>query len=468
MFSSSTVASISNTTTAFNNYGSELGRVGANTRAVNTHTRTMLHNIATTVGQFYILYMAVKKVANVFADWYTKSNDYIENLNLFNVTMRDSANAAYEYAQKVESAMGIDISEWISYQGEFQQLAKGFGVASEQADIMSQNLTQLSYDLSSFFNVDVETASDKLSSAMAGQVKGLREYGIDVSNASLQSYALSKGIDLTVTKMTQAQKSVLRYNYILEKTVDIQGDMARTLVTPSNSLRILGTQIDKLKRSLGNIISMLVTKFIPYVQAVVMLISDFADSLAKKWGFELPTIDYSNLDDAVSVTEDLDDAASNIADDFADATDEVKKLKYQLMGFDELNILRSSNTSSSNKSKVKDTVVNNYPSDLGLGVQSYDFGADSVTSQAKKIYNKLKEMFSNMTIQKAIEKVIDIAWKGIKKVWEWFNKLDTKAKFLIGTLAAVFAIKKIVTFISWATLTLDCIISEYDFIILEK
>lgn len=397
---------VNNTANAVYNYGRALGQATENVQRHANHTRTLFHRLATTVGQFYILYMAVKKVANIYAEWYTKSNDFIENMNLFEVTMRSSTNAALDYAKSVEQIMGINLADWLNYQGKFQQLSKGFGVASEQADIMSKNLTQLSYDLSSFFNVDAQKAFEKLSSAMAGQVKGLREYGIDVTVASLQQYALSKGIDLTVRNMTQAQKAVLRYNYILEKTVNIQGDMARTIITPANSLRILNAQLERLKRTLGNIISVVVTKFIPYVQAGVNLITKFAERIANAFGFELPKIDYSGLDDAVSITEDMDDAASNLSDDFADAAAEAKKLKYQLMGFDELNILKSP-TDDSTASKVKDNLANLYPSDLGLGIPEYDFGLDSVSLKADEILNKLKEAFNNLYENSGAKNFVD-------------------------------------------------------------
>lgn len=394
-FNSQYIGAVNNTANAVYNYGRALGQATENVQRHANHTRTLFHRLATTVGQFYILYMAVKKVANIYAEWYTKSNDFIENMNLFEVTMRSGTNAALDYAKSVEQIMGIDLADWLNYQGKFQQLSKGFGVASEQADIMSKNLTQLSYDLSSFFNVDAQKAFEKLSSAMAGQVKGLREYGIDVTVASLQQYALSKGIDLTVRNMTQAQKAVLRYNYILEKTVNIQGDMARTIITPANSLRILNAQLERLKRTLGNIISVVVTKFIPYVQAGVNLITKFAERIANAFGFELPKIDYSGLDDAVSITEDMDDAASNLSDDFADAAAEAKKLKYQLMGFDELNILKSP-TDDSTASKVEDNLANLYPSDLGLGIPEYDFGLDSITSKTQEIIDNLKATFDRM------------------------------------------------------------------------
>lgn len=405
-FNSQYIGAVNNTANAVYNYGRALGQATENVQRHANHTRTLFHRLATTVGQFYILYMAVKKVANIYAEWYTKSNDFIENLNLFEVTMRSSTNAALDYAKSVEQIMGINLADWLNYQGKFQQLSKGFGVASEQADIMSKNLTQLSYDLSSFFNVDAQKAFEKLSSAMAGQVKGLREYGIDVTVASLQQYALSKGIDLTVRNMTQAQKAVLRYNYILEKTVNIQGDMARTIITPANSLRILNAQLERLKRTLGNIISVVVTKFIPYVQAGVNLITKFAERIANAFGFELPKIDYSGLDDAVSITEDMDDAASNLSDDFADAAAEAKKLKYQLMGFDELNILKSP-TDDSTASKVKDNLANLYPSDLGLGIPEYDFGLDSVSLKADEILNKLKEAFNNLYENSGAKNFVD-------------------------------------------------------------
>lgn len=405
-FNSQYIGAVNNTANAVHNYGRALGQATENVQRHANHTRTLFHRLATTVGQFYILYMAVKKVANIYAEWYTKSNDFIENMNLFEVTMRSGTNAALDYAKSVEQIMGIDLADWLNYQGKFQQLSKGFGVASEQADIMSKNLTQLSYDLSSFFNVDAQKAFEKLSSAMAGQVKGLREYGIDVTVASLQQYALSKGIDLTVRNMTQAQKAVLRYNYILEKTVNIQGDMARTIITPANSLRILNAQLKRLKRTLGNIISVVVTKFIPYVQAGVNLITKFAERIANAFGFELPKIDYSGLDDAVSITEDMDDAASNLSDDFADAAAEAKKLKYQLMGFDELNILKSP-TDDSTASKVKDNLANLYPSDLGLGIPEYDFGLDSVSLKADEILNKLKEAFNNLYENSGAKNFVD-------------------------------------------------------------
>ena len=294
-----------------------------------------LAKMTQSISQWRTLRSVFQNAADKLAEMFKESNDYIESLNLFTVTMGDAADGALEFANAVSGLTGIDPKEWLEYQGIFKQLTSGFGVASDKANIMSQNLTQLSYDMASFFNTDVEAAFDKLSSAMSGQVKGLREFGIDTTVASLQQYALAQGIEKSVSKMSQAEKSLLRYNYIMEQSTIIQGDMARTLVTPANALRILNAQLTQMKRALGNIVSVLVTKFIPYVQFMVKAITDAANAIAAFFGFELPKIDYSSLGgELAGGFEEAEDSAEGVAG-------AVKKIKKQLMGFDELNILSS-------------------------------------------------------------------------------------------------------------------------------
>ncbi len=346
-------------------------------------TEKFTDKLAKKISKFHTLYGAFKSAAGVMAGWFNESNEYIETLNLFNVTMGDGRDAAYEFAESVQNLIGIDMSEWMQYQGVFKNLTSGFGVATKEANIMSQNLTQLSYDMASFFNTDVETAFDKLSSAMSGQVKGLREFGIDTTVASLQEYALAKGIDTKVRSMTQAEKSMLRYNYIMEKSIIMQGDMARTLVTPANALRVLEAQLNRMKRAFGNIISVLVTQFIPYVQVMVEVVTEAANSLANFFGFELPKIDYSGLEENLAGTfEDAEDSADGVSD-------AVKKIKKQLMGFDELNIISNPDTDSGTSG-----------SDAGAGSLNgmqpfeYDFLAGLDTSGLDEAKEKLKDILT--------------------------------------------------------------------------
>lgn len=299
-----------------------------------------MNKVTRSISQWRTLHGAFQSVANTFADWFKESNDYIETQNLFTVTMGSASEAAKEYAETVSSLTGIDPKEWMEFQGVFKALTSGFGVPTEKANVMSQNLTQLSYDLSSFFNTDVETAFDKLSSAMSGQVKGLREFGIDTTVASLQQYALAQGIEKSVSKMTQAEKSLLRYNYIIEQATKLgaTGDLAKTIATPANALRILNAQLTQMKRALGNIVSVLVAKFIPYIQYMVLWIEKAALTIAKFFGYSEEDFNFGGgADNLSSSFEDAEESLDGVSGS-------ISKIKKQLMGFDELNILSSPDT----------------------------------------------------------------------------------------------------------------------------
>jgi hypothetical protein len=377
--------------------------------------KSITDKLAQNISKTRTLAGAFNSAANVMANWFTESNEYIETLNLFNVTMGESADEAYKFAESVSNAMGIDIAEWMQYQGTFKNLTAGFGVASDKANIMSQNLTQLSYDLASFFNTDVETAFDKLSSAMSGQVKGLREFGIDTTVASLQEYALAKGIDASVRSMSQAEKSMLRYNYIMEKSQIVHNDMARTIVTPANSLRILSAQITQMKRALGNVVSVIAVQFIPYIQIMVEAIRKAAESLANLLGFELPKIDYESMSGGfASGFEDAEESVDG-------TSGKLKKLKKQLMGFDELNIL------------------NSLDKEDGGGASGGVSGGGAGSSMKPIEYNFLKGLKTDKLDK--IKKKLEAIWKVVKPLAVTFA-----AMFAVGFLMkAVSAISAMVS-----------------------
>lgn len=399
--------SFNQTTNSANKATSAINKHDAATKKTSKSTKSFSDNLANQISKWRTLTGAFKTAANMMSGLFTESNSYVETLNLFNVTMGDAAESSYKFAESVQKLVGIDVAEWMNFQGTFKQLTSGFGVAEEHANTMSQNLTQLSYDLASFFNTDVETAFDKLSSAMAGQVKGLREFGIDTTVASLQEYALARGIEKKVSKMTQAEKSLLRYNYIMEKSTKIQGDMARTLVTPANAMRILNSQLTQMKRALGNVVSVLVAKFIPYTQAIVRVVTDAANAIANFFGFELPTIDYSGFDTG-EYADDLE-AGENA---LVGSSDAAKKLKKQLMGFDELNIISNPDKDSGSDSGAGGSSLN------GMQPIEYDFLKGLDTSKVDRIYSTVKKMLSPL-----------------KKIW---NYLDDY-KDTIGAIAIVIA-----------------------------
>ena len=266
-----------------------------------------------------------------------KSMEYTENLNLFTVAMGEYADEARKYAEEVSQIMGIDPAEWMKAQGTFNILATGFGVAADKAAIMSKNLTQLGYDISSFYNINVQDAMLKLQSGLAGELEPLRRLGYDLSQARLQQEAYALGIDKSVTAMTQAEKSMLRYHAIMSQVTQVQGDMARTLESPANQTRILKAQIQQLSRAIGNIFIPLLNKMLPYLIAMAQMAREAAESIALFFGFTLPEVDYSSASASVG----------DIATDLDDANNSAKELKRTLMGFDEINRLNDTSSGTS-------------------------------------------------------------------------------------------------------------------------
>lgn len=394
---------VNKATNAMQNYANKANQAGKSSQSLAQKLAQKISTTRTLVSVF-------QNAANTMADWFNESNEYIETVNLFRVTMGDASAEAQAFAENVSNLMGIDPAEWMQYQGTFKNLTAGFGVASEKANVMSQNLTQLSYDFASFFNTDVETAFDKLSSAMSGQVKGLREFGIDTTVASLQEYALAQGIDASVRSMSQAEKSLLRYNYIMEKSIIMQGDMARTIITPANSLRILNAQLTQMKRALGNIVSVIVVQFIPYVQALVEIIKEAATAIATFFGF-----------DASSFEADISGVGGSFG--FDDAEEELdgvsgklKKIKKQLMGFDELNIINNPESDSGGSGGASGGGAG-----LDLKPLEYDFLKGLEPSKIDEIKEKMKDILGIVVpIGTAIG-----AWKLSKNFLDGIGLLNT-------------------------------------------
>ena len=239
--------------------------------------------------------LALKKAGNVVASWVNSSNNYVENVNLFTVAMGEYADSAKQYAEEVGDLMGIDPSDWMRSQGVFMTLATGFGVVNDRAYTMSKNLTQLGYDLSSFFNITFEDAMQKLQSGISGELEPLRRLGYDLSQARLEAVALSLGIDKAVSSMTQAEKAELRYYAIMTMATNAQGDMARTLNAPANQLRVLKAQVTQAARALGNIFIPALNAVLPFAIAVAKVVQFVANAIASLFGFEISPVDWSGL-----------------------------------------------------------------------------------------------------------------------------------------------------------------------------
>ena len=342
--------------------------------------------ISSTQAKFGVYLIVFRQIASVMSNWVKESNDYVENLNLFTVAMGEYAEESKAYAEEVRAAMGIDPSEWMRNQGVFMQMASGFGVVTDKAALMSKNLTQLGYDISSFYNISIEESMQKLQSGLAGEIESLRRLGYAIDVASLEQVALNHGITESVNAMTQAEKAQLRYVAIMEQSTNAMGDMARTIQTPANAMRILNQQITQLSRALGNLLIPLLQQVIPWVQAFVEVITEAIQALAVLFGFELPTIDYSGLDGVSAGASEAEDAIGG-------ATNAAKEMKRELLGIDELTILEPNASSGAGGAGG----VGGAGGDLGLELPDYDF-LDGLTDQTNELKEAVKDLIYNYVI----------------------------------------------------------------------
>lgn len=324
-----------------------------------------------------------RKIGHFIAQAVTESNKYQEDLNLFTVALGQYAAEAQNYAEKVSDVMGIDPAQWLRNQGVFNTLLTGFGDTAERAQLMSQNLTQLGYDISSFFNISIEDAMQKLQSGISGELEPLRRLGYDLSQARLEQTALNLGIKESVANMTQAEKAELRYYAIMTQVTTAQGDMARTLEAPANQLRILQAQFTQAARAIGNIFIPALNAILPYAIAVVQVIREIANALANLAGFKLTEVDYSGVNSAAV-------GAGSLADNLDDAAGAAKKLKQYTAGFDELNVF-APNTGSGSGAGAGGA------GGFDFDLPTYDFLGDAVQTRIGEIKKMIEDTLAEIT-----------------------------------------------------------------------
>ena len=344
--------------------------------ASNNRVRASFGNVVTamrnTIGRAAALAAAFYGLRRAFDATIGNVNTYIENMNLFQASMGEYANAAAEYGQQIQNVLGIDFADWARNQGVFQTLITGMGDTADRAAVMSQQLTQLGYDIASFYNISVEDAMLKLQSGMAGELEPLRRLGWDLSNARMQLEATKLGIQGSVQEMTQAEKVGLRYHLIMTQVTQTHGDMARTIASPANQLRVLQAQLSLAARAIGNLFIPALNMILPVVIAVVKAIRLLAQNIGGLFGIDANfEVDYSTLDTSGIATggEEVDDLTESFEDSGVAADKAKKKIqqyKNTVMGFDELN-------------KLNPTPEDNTDYDSGAGVGA---GADAGAGDA--------------------------------------------------------------------------------------
>lgn len=179
------------------------------------------------------------------------ASDLTETQNVVDVTFEDSASTINKWAQEALNAYGITETKAKQYSSTLGAMLKSMGIADDQVLQMSMDMAGLAADMASFYNLDHDTAFEKIRSGISGETEPLKALGINMSVANLNAFALEKGMNKAFDKMSQAEQATLRYQYLLEATKDAQGDFARTGDSFSNEMRKLQTNLDRIKTEFG-------------------------------------------------------------------------------------------------------------------------------------------------------------------------------------------------------------------------
>ena len=363
-------------------------------RAFNTLTSSIgksrkgFRSFSQIAGSFYANFFLI--IRGVKEAWKSveSSMNFLETVNYFEVAMRklgdDAASnwqqAGYDSAESYANSfsdrakqltakmtgyeidvdgnatytgqknLGMNPDTVMNYQAMFAQVSESIGVAEESALNFSNALTMLGTDWASLRNTTFEQSFEKFASALAGQSRAVRAFGIDITNATLQEYAYRYGLSESVSEMNQATKAQLRLLAMLDQSEVAFGDLANTMNSPANQLRMLQQNFANLARTIGNLFLPIVEKVLPYINGMVMALQRLFAWIGSLLGIEFKSINSSiggadsGIENFVDNTEDAEDALKN-------ADKAAKKLKNTVLGFDELNQLNDNSDSSSGGSK---------------------------------------------------------------------------------------------------------------------
>lgn len=426
--------------------------------------------LSLSIGALYAKIWALRRAFSLFGNAVEKSMDYIETLNYFNVAFeqvgkdnldgwsKNGEQSAEEYVKSFSTrakqltkkmtgfeisddgtltesfnsdgsrtkSLGLDPEEIMNYQATFAQMSNSAGLAARSVMNISEAMTMLGTDWSSLKNVGMEESMQKFASGLAGSIRPLREYGIDVSIAKLKQLALNYGIDESITKMSNAAKMQLRTIAVLQQSKVAMGDLAKTMNSPSNQLRVLRQNFSLLAQSIGNLFMPIVAKVLPYINGLVIAIRRLFTWIGSLLGIKLSDYDggIGKSDIGVEI-EDTNDGLDK-------ANEKAEKLKRTLFSFDKANILQSNN---------KD---NNNDKNSGIGDSGYAVLDDAIEKELEEYRKKWNKALQDMDDKagriadkiclefQRIYRYAEPTRKSIKKLWD--EGLSKLAKFNYNNL----------------------------------
>ena len=287
-------------------------------------------------GGFYAVFQGIKESINI-------ASDLTEVQNVVDVTFGDFKSKIEDLADVSIPELGMSELTTKNIASRFQAMGTAMGFTQGKMADMSVELTRLTGDMASFYNVEQKAVGEDLEAIFTGQTKPLRQYGLDLTEATLQEWAMKQGMDANINSMSQMEKTMLRYQYVMANTGAAQGDFLRTQDTWANQVRILKENFRELASVIGssfiNALKPLVKALNTAMSAIISFAKVVSNALGKIFGWK-----YEDATGGIaSDFEDAAEGADGLASGTGKAADNAKKLKQQLQGIDELNVLSSNN-----------------------------------------------------------------------------------------------------------------------------
>ncbi len=349
--------------------GGNTASAGLNKTATSaTKAAKSFDGLASAFGKFYATYFLFIRGAKSIWKSVESSMDYVETSNYFSVALgqigQQFEKAGYESAELYTEALtselsdlnkkltgytlgasgealfggdvglGMDIEQIMNFQAKTLAVTNSVGLMGDASIETAKAVSMLAGDLSSLTNMDIESVMTNLSSGLIGQSRSLYKFGYDITQNTLQQYALAEGIDKAVAEMTQSEKVQLRILAILDQSTVAQSDLANTVNSVANQYRIFGQQVDNVGRTIGNLFLPIVQNVLPYVNGLIIALNNLFNSL----GFEIYGETWlEDLQQGISggVQGDFEDLGGSVDD----ATESLNEFKKGVRGFDELNVL---------------------------------------------------------------------------------------------------------------------------------
>lgn len=395
-------------------FNSEIAKVQSQISGLDKNVKNTSSNLTKSFGSLAAKVISVGAIIKLTATSITQAMNFIEDENLFQVSMGKWADATRDWSNEVQNSVGVSAAWLRKYSGVMTNMTASMGLAQDQAVKLGRGIALLSNDIASFYNISAESAFEKIQSAMAGMPRPLQELGIMVRDSEVKQTAYANGIARTGDELNTQQKALATYLAILQRTSNAQGDLARTINSPANQMRMLKTSIIDLGVAIGTMFQPLLSVVLPVLNAIVIATTRAFQAIARLFGIEFDASAYANdFSDISTGVESVGEAADS-------SGGKVKKLAKQLAAFDEMNTLNTPDDSSSGGGSGGGGggTVDLPKIDWD---KLYSGGFDKVTNKALEMANKIYKAFEKLG-KKLNNTFKKIDWakisKGLNEVWE--------------------------------------------------